>query len=501
MGKKLKFKKNSIWDITDVDQQKVADRLYEMEKNADITSVFDLDKKKNKSRVDADCMTPDLRKQISKDLGGTNVDVDDEEDVTDKVTINDTLFVPDEEKDLFASICNTIGGTTEYSDTENYSGAFNDGKYVPSIKFVIMESLDRLSVFDAIAPSSISMDVALDMELDDTLERMSEWDNDVANDYDIDSWEDFIVDTINYIISLKHPTAVYFEDDFLKKANFDRLDGNRSFNTDKFFFLRKAPYIFAYYIDSVTLAEFDEFIREKTDAYKAIKFLITSAYSAGMMNNAFFAEDTDYIEAFRKSVYNNDEEFIELFINDPDTQFEESIDEFVRPVEIEDIESLQSTVREYITDLTGSPYFGEDDEDDEEDYDDDEEEDEEDSEEVEDDTDEDEEEDEEDNEEDDSSLNIPSVSDAVEADRAADESLIEGAQTVQELEEQIDNAIDELLSDDMEDVEVVEPAKEDIELKSSPSSKPVSAPKKETKKVVESSDDDDDFTIPVIRKK
>lgn len=479
MGKKLKMRKD-IWDISDVDQQKIADRLYEMEKNSNITSVFDLNSDVSPS-VDHNGLSAGLEEMISKDFGNNAKTTEIEDSYKALIPTLDEILSEDDDEDV------------EEDAGEDY------GNQARSTVFKYYEDIRRWCVDDGIAPSSMSVDVAEELDLDGKANTFMKWEDVDSEDYDIPSWDGFIIDMANYITSLKHPTAIFLEKELFEDFGFNRLDGDFSYNTDKFFFLRKAPYIFAWKVDDQSLQGlFNAIDADYEYAALSVKILISMAYSAGAINNAFFAEDNEYIERFRLSKLNEVEAFINDFTSDPKTKFEpEGSDlSFIREIGIDEIETLQSTVRQYITDLTSEPYFGEDeDDDDDDDYDD---------------------EDDEDEDEDDD-IDVNPISRAINEDREFDKTIIEPKSEVSEAIEKVDKDIEELFNDDssddlFDDVEGAEAVTEPEPVKESPSSKPEPVKKEEPKKEVKpsktstpsssaSDDDFDDFTIPVIRKK
>lgn len=226
--------------------------------------------------------------------------------------------------------------------------------YLREISFNILKDLNRLIINDGIAPTSVSLDIAIQEELDESIA------------IDSDMVADTMTEVINYIKSLKHPTAIYYTDDFHNTDfwKFGRVSKN-SYNDDRYFFMEHDKYVFAYIIDTESVNSLIEML-DSYDNNDILSIILGMAYAAGTLNQAFFIEDERYIETFMHSRYNKQKEFHKEFVDDLTTVF---IDINAEPdeddgVDLYPAEALQTNTREIIQLLNGSAYDDDDDEED-----------------------------------------------------------------------------------------------------------------------------------------
>ena len=309
------------------------------------------------------------------------------------------------------------------SDDESFL-EFNLKEDDRSIKFIVNDTLNRLVIDDGIAPTSFSFDIGLNQEL----VRM----------YDSDELCDLTKALFTYMISLKHPTAIYEYNDFINRDfwKFGSVSKD-TYDYEKYVFFTVNGYVLCYNIDKDSVQNFYDFIEKmEYEPNDILRIYVSMAYAVGTMNQAFFGEDETYIKALMKSSYNKQKEFHNLFSNDestiliPNNQDITSEDGII----MYDLQESQTYVRDVIGKITGTSYF--DDDEDDEDY-------------------------EEENE------------------------VTEYEET--ESNEEEDDSVSELFSEDMENVENSESVEESAENKEQPSSNEEYS--------------DDDFIVDVVRKK
>lgn len=369
MGKKNKTK--DIWDLSPEEQAKQMDDLYAME-SGDV-NVFSLGKAKVGKGINKRGFSNGLESEIVKDFCGEKsavVSLNEEKYNNDepvgKTNMEEILGIKParEEKVPHKSQPISIDEPSEDITVEQKATPVLEvkNKYLRQIKFYLNKKFHRLILDDGIAPSSFSFDIGLTTEL--------------QNNHDDAEVADVIPDLMLYIISLKHPTAIYEYDDFVNRDYWKFASvKNGVFDLNKYIFLTNDEYVFCYLIDEESVREFTNFIDELNyGADDILRTYISLAYNVGTLHEAFFTDDSSYIKLLMKSDKNNQKEFHKLFTNDLSITFVPNGEELGEDdgIHMYNIDDLQSYTREMIGKFTGSSYFNDDDEDWDESDDDDE---------------------------------------------------------------------------------------------------------------------------------
>lgn len=333
MGKKNKSR--DIWDLTPEQQAKQTEELYKLEKGEiDILSISNIT-----NGIDENGFSMGLQKEITKDLLGRK----DENKEEPKNTVSLDSNIED-----------------EISKEENVNVDNSQHVMIRTIKSSVIDVLNRLKLDDGIAPTSYSFDIGLNQ--------------DIVGSYDVDEATEMICDLWTYIISLKHPTAIYRYDDFINtekwKFSYVIKDG---YDHDQFAFFRVGNYVLCYMLEKDCLNH----IMQKINAsdyqlHEMIKTFISLSYAVGTLNQAFFVEDVEYVNTFMNSELNQQNEFHKLFIDENDTsiRYESTDIEEDDGIYFIDLPEIQTYVRGLISRLTNTSYFGDDDDyEDDDDYD------------------------------------------------------------------------------------------------------------------------------------
>jgi hypothetical protein len=199
----------------------------------------------------------------------------------------------------------------------------------------------HITINDGIAPTTVS------------LEYISK--GEVVPNLDADQAGEICVELMNYITSLKHPTAIYKTDEFYNEEIWKFASvKNGTYNTSKFIFFEDDEYVFAYVIDTKSIEEFQQIINSQYPE-KILDVYINMAYAAGQLNQAFFAGDSKYVyNCYHNEEFNKQKEFHRLFIEDESTVIcDEGNSTNDDCVETYDLPELQANARETIKYLTG----------------------------------------------------------------------------------------------------------------------------------------------------
>ena len=383
MGKK-KNKHYDIWDLTPEEQNQQMDEMYAIESGCgSILSLARID-----GGINENGLSLGLEKEIAKDLLGyrntvVNLDGDEVTDYSleDSVTQMEELIgikptvKQGKKKDKNSGINQNVSNSGSFKHVKKSSHVtFKEDMHneievmknenIRCVKFNIIKDLNRLIIDDGgISPTSYSFDIGLNQ--------------DIVAPYDADRVADLCYEMMLYIITLKHPLAIYEYSDFIDKDKwkFVMVDADK-FDHKKYIFFRSGGYILAYLIDNKSVDEFYNFMHElRYDVHDILKTFISMSYDVGSLHQAFFVEDDDYIKYFMKSDFNKQEEFHSLFINDTSTKMVDDMESSdIFGVETFILDEVQYNVREQITRLTGSSYFDDDDDFDDEDSEDEEDE-------------------------------------------------------------------------------------------------------------------------------
>lgn len=239
-----------------------------------------------------------------------------------------------------------------------------------SVDFIVFNNLGRLTINDGIAPTSYSFPYGLNRDLNPRIKNI-----DLEN-ADSSAISDMMGLLIDYIVTLKHPTALWTKDEFEAIPNF-RIKSKVGYDFSSYKFFELDNYIAGYYVEKSSLNNlidtFDDMNYTNEDI---IKSLVSIAYACGNINNAFFDEDDDYLDVlYTNEFYNYKYEFENHFINDEMNAIANNDDENVERPNVMSMKDTQIEARELIEELTHIPYF-----DDADDFDDDDEDDEDDDE-------------------------------------------------------------------------------------------------------------------------
>lgn len=225
-------------------------------------------------------------------------------------------------------------------------------------KFAIVadKNLGRVDIKDGIVQTTISLEIAKTEDLDNSeIEKLSG-----------DEASEICKTLLNYIMSLKHPTAIYEYNDFYSEFwKFERVEDDTYDENKYIFYSYNNKWVFAYLIDQDAMNNFHKFIADNNSSSigEILAIYVSMGYAAGTLNQAFFADDNSYVEKLYNDATNNKKkEFHDIFINDESTALipankETSNDDGVLSF---DIEEVQKNGRRVISFLTGTPYADED---------------------------------------------------------------------------------------------------------------------------------------------
>ncbi len=373
MSKKSK-KINNVWDLTAEEQQEEIEKFAEFE-NGEVNIMSLVGNKASKGLND---------KGFSAGLESLIVN-----DQKKKFGIpTDQPVMTDEEKDFWDSDDNEVervypedsmdsDGDADYDESaeelaeSNGPDDMNEEVKFNGVRSVVfrtgfpLDVVHRIVIDDGICPTVTSVDSALTEKL--------------TGYYDADDIGDAITMLFNYIITLKHPAAIYDYNDFMNPDFwvFARI-ANGEYNQRRYKFFSTETQVFCYVVDDDSVNVMNHVLSKlySEDPNEILKIFIGMAYAAGTIHQAFWIEDSEYISRLvLNSKINMQKEFHNLFSSDPTTVKivrcgEETVNDQVKLL---DAEEVQTTARGLITMLTGDGYFGDDDAYDDEEDDDEEE--------------------------------------------------------------------------------------------------------------------------------
>lgn len=350
MSKKVRKVTGSCWDFTTEDQEKMADDLYKLEKG-DISIMSLVSGKKVPTLVNENGLTDELEDQIMKDMLSRASDssyqdesYDEEEPEisipydqiarVEKVTAHNDVKVTHEKKEVEPTL---VPQPQVQSKKEKPYREFK------IIRNSVMDSLNRFIIDDGIVPTAVSFNTFSVEEL--------------AARVDADHAGAICTDIINYIITLKHPTAIYESEDFYSEFwKFARVK-NDEYDRSRYFFAQGNGYVFCWLLDVESMNDINKLIFSNySDTIEnALIAYIEMAYSAGTLNQAFFIDEPEYVKKFFKSDENKQKVFHQIFTSDLTTQMieagkSETEDDGVDPY---DVIELQTSVRNTISYLVG----------------------------------------------------------------------------------------------------------------------------------------------------
>ena len=342
MGKKKK-ERESYWDIDD--QQAAADAFFAFE-----TGNGELFIKEDE--IDANGIAGPLANLIGNDLANGRKAKDEEDSYVTPVTYVDT--------DSVYRDCDSEIDIPSYEEENTISpiadGSSNVLVSSPELRMItasVFEPVWRVLINDFIAPTAFAYGYEMECE---NLEKYAS-DPQEASNIISKIWE--------YIISLKHPTAIFTFDEFIKY-----FGKTNSYSTVDFVFFvdHNNERIYAYSVNAESISNVNRYANEflSSSVLELIQFFVSLAYAAGRTDQVFFAENEGYVNNFENSEYNQKSLFTKVFLNHDNTVFfddqEGDIDYICGHMAIKDIVELQGEVRELLTDIID----GEDDDDDDE---------------------------------------------------------------------------------------------------------------------------------------
>lgn len=258
----------SYWDIDDQDQESMADAFFEFEQGSNNEIPQPPSEKDGFS---------ELESLIQEDLLGSSNDTDQEDDPEILVNYNWEDDLDDDEDD------------DEISP-----------EYVIPISFMTFPDLKRVTIEDSFAPTAFCYDSKFIM---DTIINYDGYN-------DMNTTLDLIGKLTEYILVLKHPTAVYTHEEF-----YEKFKNVKSFSDVDFCFFKNDKYVFAYYVDPEDIGVMNEKVAELCDSYSdLLAFYISLAYACGRQDQVFYGDDDSYVLKYKTHIADNNEEFTKLFL-------------------------------------------------------------------------------------------------------------------------------------------------------------------------------------------
>lgn len=413
MGKKSKKYKDE-WDLTPEEQAEQAEKLYELERgNIDITALTD-----DKPIIRDSGLTPEIEKLVLNDIR------------TDSKFVTSVDVQPKEMKTNMEKLEDEFSYSQQFVDkVVKNKGITHDPNYMSSRKITfdtrMAQDLYRMIIDDKISPTPYSLTVGLEQG--------------ITGEYDEDDVADKVSVLYDYIITLKHPVAIYTKSEFMdsEKYKFSRVRDDQ-YNKRRYAFVESGNFVFCYIIDEKSYNDFLMLLNDNEyDQYDILKTYVSIAYAVGSTMQAFFIEDEWYVKEFMNSKWNLQEKFHHIFTRDNQTLFihdeEEPRDE--DGIYLENVEKLHVEARAIISEVTGESYFDDEDEDLEDEFDDDDYED----------------------GEDDITVEITEEVTPVKTEKTTTQTVtkleVTETKVIEETIEDDDDDIDDLLSDEMETVE------------------------------------------------
>lgn len=326
MAKKKKKNKDSYWgDLSD--QQKTADDFYAYETEG--VPLPGLNKKDDSDDVDLDIDTQlgklmgfdepeeDPVKDLRQHLLLQTAVVEDSREYTDEngvkaIDIGDYLKDIDDGKldDEILTAVHVNETTDEF--TKRVSGDENlPDTSLPLIglrtfSISVLPEIGRYIINDGIAPSSYVENSLTHVELEVEFEETDE---------DVEEANNFANDMIEYLFTLKHPTAIYTLEEFAK-----RFASVKSYSTVRYVLMMDDTYVYAYVVDADTVSNLHQSILYRhEDLDGVISVYAGLVLAAGRSDQVFLINDEDYVEMFYKSPYNQKYAFECTFKKDDNT--------------------------------------------------------------------------------------------------------------------------------------------------------------------------------------
>ena len=351
MGKK-KNKIKNVWDLSPEEQQAQLAEFEEFERGD--VDVMSLVKGSDLRGLNENGFSAGLESLIIKDqLGGERFGNHQPEFIDKKYEVNKV-------SDNHVDDKNTV--VPEIKIKNDPKPFRRPVRCIGTIQTEMLKKLNRLIIDDGIAPTSISLDVALQEKI-------------APDDVDDVEIDDIFEEFQFYIMSLKHPSAIYEYDDFMNTDfwSFARVR-NGMYDEDKFVFFTDLEYVYCYLIQDqedieyYSNGEYKPLNKKNINTREKLAILLSMAYTTGMMSQAFFSDDKEYVQRlFNDKEMNAQKAFHTEFTNTLSTHLvpysetpgEDDI------VELYDIREVQNDARKFMAYLSGDEYDTDEYEDDE----------------------------------------------------------------------------------------------------------------------------------------
>lgn len=347
MAKKKK-NRDSYWgDLSD--QQKAADEFYDYEKTGKPIP--------EEEKVNDNIFEDGLENLIQSDLL-RNVQVEDDREYVDddgnkQIDVSDYLEqIENGELDDEITTAVTVNETPNEFTHRVARDTNAPDSVLPLINhrdvtFRVMPDIDRFIIDDGIAPTSFVRNELTEANFE------YEFDNESTDD--AEEAIDYVSDVMEYITTLKHPTAIYSHSEFLEK-----FADVKSYSEVQYMLLSDNDYVYAYIVDAESVSKLHAYIESETDGLnEEVEFYTALALAAGRNDQVFLLEDRNYVLKFKASSYNQSVSFEKMLKNDPQTALETDdapitdVGVLFGILSVKDISEIQSSVRRQIMEYTG----------------------------------------------------------------------------------------------------------------------------------------------------
>lgn len=364
MGKKKKNRDG----LTNLEQERIADQLFELLSSSNKSSGSSIFDTKPKKKKNVDDLTEQIDRHMIKiaknnlsdenDKGDvvTHVDeefpfenvnlpeIDDDEVIGFNIDLSNNENQKIENATIYGVMMDKSYGVDECgyeesdSEDEDYELSedeihedlkgkcefinkeerykWNELKAFPdrAIRVRIIDELGKLIIDDGIFPTVISIPHIKETRMDEEFVNMMincEADEDGEKEYD---FTEYVANLLYFIIATKHPTAVFTIDEYM--SAFSHIV---DMNTKDLIFFTNNEYVFFYLFNDEDRDKIYNLL-DDMDSIDFIRALYTIVLNSSTVHQAFFADDKDYIERFRNSEYNNTEYWINYILRHEDTE-------------------------------------------------------------------------------------------------------------------------------------------------------------------------------------
>lgn len=328
MGKKNKNKiKSSNWEVSSVDQEELADKLYEMERGNGGSVIGLLSPKDRMDGGFEDDFIYGKALEVlqnNPDAYGDYNNFPEEKEYTEALmeaqsTSNEgVLSLTNKPTTVPPAKMRQVGSNTMPRNVTPTSPVKDERVGVRVIVDEFTKQFRRIKIDDGITSTPIYLPAFSNFIVDLSAFTKSD-----------------ISDTINMLINhitlLSHPFAVFKMDDF---SSTDSLVNTVRYNKSKFKFFvfpvidtdgSQEDYVACYYIDLDSFRDLNEYM-SNVPLENLFAVYIMSAKICSSTSRVFMIEDGEYIKVFESSPYNKQKEFLKFFENDKDTIIQEGGD-------------------------------------------------------------------------------------------------------------------------------------------------------------------------------